>query len=73
MAEECNEEVGRGDERGGREGGREQERGRKEREVVGGEMGAGGESGVGEPEAVELRGGGIERVLGGAFSRLYRD
>jgi hypothetical protein len=66
VAEECNEEVGCG-------GGREQGRGRKERErerereeereVVGGEMGAGGERGVGEPEAVEQRGGGVERVL----------
>jgi len=77
VAEERDEEVGRGDERrerGGRGGGREQERGRQEREreeereVVGSEVRAGGERGVGEAEAVELRGGGVERVLvlGGA-------
>jgi hypothetical protein len=68
VAEECNEEVGRVDERGGRGGDREQERRRKEHEVVGGEMGAGGECGMGEPEAVELCGGGVEcvLVLGGA-------
>lgn len=77
VTKERDEEVGRGDERRERDDGRarrEEERGREdrereeEREVVGGEVRARGERAVGEAEAVELRGAGVEwGGVGGAL------